>query len=210
VRCLGILVQAPIPGRVKTRLAADVGDSTAAEVHWQIGRRVVGQSVAPGYRTTVWYTPASEGAFVREWLEGLGRFELRARPAGQFGERNAHAFARHFAEGARQVVIVDGDCPSVDRRIVRDAFTALSRCDVAVGPTTAGGCYLIGLNEPRPALLRGLRGPAFGPPPLAQLKSRARGMGLILRVLRPLRDVRTLQDARLLGLLKTKSTLDQT
>ena len=170
---------------------------------------MVQQSIGAGFHTTVWYTPASEGKFVREWLEGLGRFELRGRAAGQFGERNALAFARHFAAGARQVVIVDGDCPSVNRSIVRDAFTALSGADVVIGPTTAGGCYLLALNELHPALLRGLRGPAFGPPPIAQLQSRARGMGLTLRVLKPLRDVRTLQDARLLGLLKTKSSLDQ-
>jgi glycosyltransferase A (GT-A) superfamily protein (DUF2064 family) len=41
VRTLGIFAQAPIPGRVKTRLVA-----------------------GSGYRTIVWFTPPTEGAFV--------------------------------------------------------------------------------------------------------------------------------------------------
>jgi len=201
VRCLGVFVQAPIPGRIKKRLAEDVGPSAAAEVHWQIGRRIVSQVAGSGYRTTVWFTPPSEGAFIREWLEGLGRVDLRPQAAGNMSARLAHAFARHFADGARRAVIVSGDCPGINRRAVTEAFTALGGCDVVLGPTSIGGAYLIGLNEPQPALFRGLPG---------QIRRRAAVEGLSLRVLRPLREVRTLQDARVLGLLKSQSTIDRT
>jgi glycosyltransferase A (GT-A) superfamily protein (DUF2064 family) len=203
-------MQAPIPGRVKLRLAEQVGPSAAAEVHWQVGRRVVARVVGPGYRTTVWFTPSSEGAFVREWLDGLGRVEWRAQAVGQLGERLAHAFARHFAEGARRVVLLAGDCPGVDRRLVAGAFAALSACDVVLGPTPSGGCYLLGLKAPQPALLRGLRGTAGGPPLLPQARARARAAGLRLRLLRPLREVRSPQDARVHGLLPSRSTIDGT
>ena len=196
-----MFAQAPIPGRVQTRLAEDVGPSAAAEVHWQIGRRIVAQVAGSGHRTTVWFTPPSESAFVREWLEGLGRVELRPQSAGTLGDRLAHAFARHFADGARRAVLVAGDCPGVDRRLVTEAFTALSACDVVLGPTSAGGYYLVGLRAPHPGLFRG---------PVARLRTRAVGTGLSLRLLRPLRAVRTLQDARLLGLLKSRSTIDGT
>jgi len=208
VRCLGIFVQAPIPGRVQTRLAEDVGPSAAAEVHWQVGRRIVSQVAGSGYRTTVWFTPPTEGPFVQEWLEGLGRVELRPQAAGPLGDRLAHVFARHFADGARRTVILAGDCPGIDRRLVAEAFSALSACDVVLGPTPAGRCYLVGLNEPQPVLLCGLRGTAAAP--LAQAKARAVAAGLRLRLLRPLREVRTLQDARVLGLLKSRSTIDGT
>jgi len=77
VRALGIFAKAPIPGRVKTRLAADVGPSAAAEVYWQMGFKIVATTAGLGYRTVLWFTPADEAAFVREWLERAARLEFR-------------------------------------------------------------------------------------------------------------------------------------
>jgi len=208
VRALGIFVQAPIPGRVKTRLAEDVGPSTAAELYWQVGRRVVTNVAGSGYRTIVWFTPPTEGAFIREWLDGVGRLELRPQGGGSVGERLAHAFARHFADGAQRALVIGTDTPGIDRRLVTDAFTALGGADLVLGPTTKGGVYLIGLRGPQPALFRGA--PWASASALAQLKARGDAARLALRVLRPLQEVETLQDARVLGLLGGGSTIDGT
>lgn len=205
MRALGILAQAPVPGRVKARLAAEVGPSAAAEVYWQIGRRVIAAVATPGHRTTVWYAPAGEAAFIREWLDGVGRVELRPQPSGTLGARLAFAFARHFHDGAARrgggVVIVGSDCPGVDRRVVSEGFTALTRCDLVMGPTLDGGYYLLGLREPAPELFHQVR---WGTGAVAaQTRARAATLGLRVQLLRPLRDVDTAQDARALGLLTT-------
>ena len=200
MRAVGILVQAPIPGRVKTRLSDDVGPSAAAEVYWRVGRQVVGATVGAGYRCIVWYRPAGEGPFVNEWLEGLGRFELRPQAHGTLGQRVNAAFARMFADGAPTAVLVGSDCPGVDRRVVTEAFTALGAADVVMGPTLDGGYYLLALRPPALALLAG---PDWRTGTLAaQARARAAALGLRMRQLRPLRDVDTARDARLLGLLK--------
>ena len=73
MRALGIFAKAPIPGRVKTRLAADVGPSAAAEVYWQMGFKIVATTAGLGYRTVLWFTPADEGAYVRERNEDFVR-----------------------------------------------------------------------------------------------------------------------------------------
>lgn len=208
MRALGIFAQAPIPGRVKTRLAEDVGPSTAAELYWQVGRRVVTNVAGSGYRAIVWFTPPTEGAFIREWLDGVGRVELRPQGGGSLGERLAHAFARHFADGAQRALIIGTDAPGIDRRLVTEAFAALGAADLVLGPTTKGRVYLIGLRGPQPALFRGVRWANASA--LAQLKARADAAGLARRVLRPLQEVETLQDARLLGLLAGGSTIDGT
>jgi rSAM/selenodomain-associated transferase 1 len=205
VRALGILAQAPVPGRVKQRLADEVGPSVAAEVYWQVGRRVVAAVAAPGLRTTVWYAPAHEAAFVREWLEGVGRIELRPQPTGTLGARLVFAFGRHFQDGAARggggAVIVGTDCPGVDRRLVNEAFTALNRSDLVIGPTLDGGYYLLGLRTPAPDLFRDVR---WGTGAVAaQTRARAAALGLRTQLLRPLRDVDTARDARALGLLTT-------
>lgn len=200
MRALGILATAPIPGQVKRRLAEEVGPSTAAEVYWQCGRRVVAASAGSGYRTIVWYRPAHEAAHVREWLEGLDRVELRPQTSGNLGSRLAAAFGRHFAEGADRVVLIGTDCPGVDQRLVTEAFTALGTADVVLGPTLDGGYYLIGLREPQPGLFQDI---SWGSSvTLAQTRARARALKLDFRLLPPLRDVDTAQDARAWGLLK--------
>ena len=208
MRALGIFARAPIPGRVKTRLAEDVGPSTAAELYWQVGRRVVTSVAGSGYRTIIWFTPPAEGAFAREWLDGLGRVELRPQASGALGERLAQAFGRHFADGAARAIIVGTDCPGIERRHVTEAFAALDAHDIVLGPTQGGRAYLIGLREPQPALFRGVSWTSAAV--LAQMTARAAGAGLVPRLLRPLREVDTLQDARVLGLLPGGSNIDGT
>ena len=161
-----------------------------------------------GYRTLIWFTPPDEGAFVREWLEGLGRVELRPQGSGSIGERLVQAFARHFADGARRVIVVGTDCPGVQRRHVVEAFAALDGHDVVLGPTQAGRVYLIGLREPHGALLRDVYWSSAAV--LAQLRARALDAHLAPHLLRPLREVATLQDARVLGLLRGGSNIDGT
>lgn len=199
VRALGIFVKAPIPGRVKTRLAEDIGPSGAAEVYWRLGRQVVGAAAGPGYRTTVWLTPAREEPFVREWLDGVGRVTYRPQAGASLGDRLTNAFGSEFADGARRVVIIGSDCPGVDRRVIQEAFTVLGERDVALGPALDGGYYLIGLAAPQPALFRGI---SWSTAAVAvQTRARARALGLSCHVLPPLRDVDTERDARVLGLL---------
>lgn len=211
VRALGVFAKAPVPGRVKTRLAADVGPSAAAELYWQMGRRVVAATVGSGHRTTVWFTPPTEEAFVRQWLDGVGRLDLRAQVGPSLGARLAHAFGCHFAEGARRVVIIGTDCPGVDRRVVNAGFTALATHDFVLGPALDGGYYLVGLRAPHPSLFQGIAWSSAAV--AAQTRTRARALGLSCKLLRPLRDVDTARDARTLGLLGPPSanpTIDPT
>jgi len=201
VRALGIFAKAPIPGRVKTRLAADVGPSAAAEVYWQMGFKIVATTAGLGYRTVLWFTPADEGAYVREWLERAARLEFRPQAGRDLGTRLTHAFARHFAEGAKRVVIIGTDCPGVSRHLIHQAFTALGRRDVVLGPALDGGYYLVGLAAPQAALFRGISWSTGTV--AAQTRTRAHSLGLSCHLLRPLRDVDTARDARAVGLLRS-------
>ncbi|MGH7699921.1 MAG: TIGR04282 family arsenosugar biosynthesis glycosyltransferase [Gemmatimonadales bacterium] len=200
MRALGILAAAPIPGRVMPRLADDVGPSAAAELYARVGRGVIAAVAGSGYRTILWFTPPTEGAYVREWLDGLGRVELRPQAAAGPGARIHHAFTRHFGDGARRVVVVTTDCPGIERRTVTQAFAALAQHDVVLGPTTGGGCYLVGLRDPHPELVHPI--PWETAAALPQTRAHARALALSVHLLAPLRGLETLQDARVLGLLK--------
>jgi uncharacterized protein len=198
-RSLGVFAKVPVAGRVKTRLAQDIGSAAAAAVYRRLGRQVVAAVAGPSYRTIVWFTPPGGGDIVRTWLDGLGAAEFCPQVGGHLGTRLVHAFARAFAAGDSAVVIIGTDAPGVNRRIVAAAFRALRTHDVVLGPSLDGGYYLIGLTAPQPALFRAI--PWSTGDVLRATEARARGAGLALTLLAPLRDVDSAEDARALGLL---------
>jgi rSAM/selenodomain-associated transferase 1 len=207
---LGIFAKAPTAGRVKTRLARDIGAAAAAAIYRRLGRQVLAATAGPGYRTIVWFTPPDGRDAVRTWLDGLGAAAFYPQVGGNLGTRLAHAFGRSFAEGNDAVVIVGTDAPGVNRRVVTAAFRALRRHDLVLGPSLDGGYYLIGLSAAHPALFRSIPWSTKGV--LRATEARAKELSLNCRLLAPLRDVDTAADARALGLLRgfVGPTIDRT
>ena len=58
--------------------------------------------------------------------------------------------------GARAVVLVGADSPTLPVEYVERAFAELERADVVLGPATDGGYYLIGVGPARPPLFEGV------------------------------------------------------
>jgi len=198
---LGVFVKAPVAGRVKTRLAADVGSRRAAGLYRGMGRAILAGCVHPGaYRTVVWFSPPGAQRSVRTWLKGLRVSAFAPQGDGGLGVRLSVAFRRHFREGARRVVVIGSDCPDVDRGSVTRAFAALDVCDVVIGPAGDGGFYLLGLRAPAAGLFRGVAWSTDTV--LDQTLANAGRLGLECSLLPTLRDVDTVSDARALGLLR--------
>lgn len=196
---VAVFVKAPVAGRVKTRLAAEVGVHHAAEIYRSLGRRVVAACIGRAHDTTVWFAPARERQAVRQWLDSLDVGSIRAQVSGTLGMRLSAAFAQHFQEGASRVIGIGSDCPDVDADIVSQALAALDEHDVVIGPAHDGGYYLIGLRAPVPQLFHGIAWSTEAV--LHQTLTRARQLGLSPALLPTLRDVDTLADARAMGLM---------
>jgi rSAM/selenodomain-associated transferase 1 len=204
---LAVFVKAPEPGRVKTRLAHEIGAEEAAALYRRLGRAVVSQCTANDrHRTVVWFAPVEGGAAVRSWLNDLGVADFIAQRSGGLGQRLAGTFGRHFRAGARRVVVIGSDCPDVDRSVVQGAFAALEHSDLVLGPSEDGGFYLIGLAAPAPGLFRRV---AWSTPAVFDQTARnAQRLGLSVSTLPVLRDIDTVADAQVLGWLAT-STVDR-
>lgn len=198
---LGVFVKAPIAGRVKTRLAADIGPVAAAGLYRRLGRRMVKAAVSDEYETAVWYAPRGHGGgrLVRDWLRGLGVHRFHPQAEGALGDRLLAALGRHLRAGARRVMIIGSDCPGVDRRVIREGFAALDDHDLVLGPARDGGYYLIGMKALHEPLFRGIHWSSAAV--LSETRAAARDLGLSCHLLRPLRDVDTLADARAMGLM---------
>lgn len=197
---LGVFVKAPAPGRVKTRLAAEVGVHSATQIYRDLGRRIVSACAGAGHEMVVWFASADARPVVRDWLQGLSVAAYRAQVPGTLGARLSAAFQRHFDDGAHRVIVIGSDCPTVDASVVTQALAALDEDDLVLGPSHDGGYYLIGLRAPAPQLFRGIAWSTEAV--LEQTLERARQLALSTVQLPTLRDVDTASDARAAGILR--------
>jgi rSAM/selenodomain-associated transferase 2/rSAM/selenodomain-associated transferase 1 len=187
-----VFAKAPVPGRVKTRLAGELGTEGAAELYRRMGRLVVDRVRSGPWRTRICYDPPGEEASVRRWFGDGGDLEFRPQSGGDLGHRMAEAFAEAFGPGPwpPPVVVIGTDAPALDRDLVAEAFAALDSAhgpDLVLGPATDGGYYLLGLRSPEPGLFRSI--PWSTDRVLGLTLERARELSLAHALLRPLTDV---------------------
>ena len=195
-RTLIAFAKVPRPGRVKTRLAAAIGDTEAASLYRVMGRRVLDGVRGGDYRLVAYIDPANELARARDWLGETG-IDFKPQAGDDLGERLADAFRREF-QRARHVCAIGTDAPAVDRRVVERAFTELSNNDLVLGPALDGGYYLIGLSGYQPELFRGV--PWSTERVMAETLARARALVLRTATLEPLPDIDTVEDLERAGI----------
>lgn len=191
-RAVGVFAKAPTPGKVKTRLAADIGALRAAEIYRTMGRATVDGLRDGAYRLIVFGDPPDAPSLesIARWL-GPDDIEVRAQSGGDLGTRMAAAVEEALAE-SDEVVLVGTDIPGIDRGTVLEAFARLGSHDVVVGPATDGGYYLVGLTRPRPELFADIEWST--PRVLPETLKRIEAAGLAVALLEPKSDVDTVDD----------------
>jgi hypothetical protein len=194
-RTLIAFAKVPRPGRVKTRLAAAIGDAEAASLYRAMGRRILDGVRGGDYRIAVYIDPGNELAAAREWLGAVG-VDFRPQRGDDLGERLADAFRREF-QRARHVCAIGTDAPAVDRAVVERAFAELSTNHLVLGPALDGGYYLIGTTGYRPELFREV--PWSTAEVMTVTLARARALELRTAALEPLPDIDTVEDLERAG-----------
>lgn len=181
MRRLAIFARAPVLGRVKTRLAADVGAEAALAAYRKLLALTLARLGPPndGFRAELWVE--GDSATLRDWEQ---RMPLRRQPQGDLGERMAAA----FADGVN--VLAGCDIPQISADYVRTALAALADADLVLGPTEDGGYCLVAMNEPQPQIFAGI--PWSTDAVLAATLDAASGLEVVL--LNPLWDVDVAED----------------
>ncbi len=184
-----IFAKAPIPGRVKTRLALRIGLREAAELQAAMlldTAHVVGHAPA-GRRPADAYCAAAEPEDVPRLVALLPReFTVMRQGAGDLGARLARVFAELLPRGA-PVLALGADCPDLTPDLLQLALDGLARADGVLGPAVDGGYWTIGLARFDAELFRDMPWSTAG---LAE-RSRRRfaERGLALEELPELRDL---------------------
>lgn len=141
-----VVAKAPVPGRVKTRLAADVGDRVAA----RLASAALLDTIAAAVEAvgTARCRLALEGDLTQavdgsELVHALAGWTIVPQCGGALGERLAHAHA-----GVRGPVVQIGmDTPQVTAGLLADVLTGLDRSDAVLAPAMDGGWWALGLRD---------------------------------------------------------------
>jgi rSAM/selenodomain-associated transferase 1 len=191
---LALFAKLPVPGQVKTRLAAETSSQFASDVASaflldQLDR-LLPQADHLLCSTLLAFDPVDAGvAFAR--LIG-DRCRLVPQSPGDLGQRLAAFLTDQFREGAERVVILGTDSPTLPPGFVDQAFRALEQAEVVLGPAMDGGYYLLGCARCLPPIFDGIAW--GGSRVLAETIARLTDPTWRVALLPPWYDVDTLDD----------------
>jgi rSAM/selenodomain-associated transferase 1 len=191
-RALVIVGKAPKAGRTKTRLSPPLSPTEAAELYRGFLQDTAAMAVRLGWERVTLIHPAESGASGALGSLLPQSITLQSQTGVGLGAALADAFRTHLAEGFRRVVLVGSDNPTLPAEIVVRAAEALSKCDLAIGPSADGGYYLIGMSRPHLGVFERITWSTSVV--LGETLERARELGLSVEVLPEWYDVDTADD----------------
>ena len=152
MRTLGIFAKQPVPGRVKTRLAADWGNDRAAELYECFVRDLLEKFAAIGDRRVIGFAPSTEEA--QQWFDAVSKESAASgggwshwpQPESDLGGRIAAFFEAWTDSPEHRTILIGSDSPSLPVDYLDQAWQLLEENDCVIGPATDGGYYLIGFQ----------------------------------------------------------------
>ena len=188
MRRLIVFTRYPVAGQSKTRMIPLLGPPGASRLQVAMtGHTVLNARVACDQLGAALEVRFAGGTLrrLRRWLGAGTPYQPQGR--GDLGGCMFRAFLDSHNAGATATVLIGTDCPALTPDILAQAYAALARSDVVLGPAADGGYYLIGMREPHAALFEGM---TWGTETvLRDTLSRAERSGLTVNWLPPLSDV---------------------
>ncbi|MGJ4790096.1 glycosyltransferase [Leptospira koniambonensis] len=152
---LNIFLKNPVPGKVKTRLAKDIGEEAALEVYQALVEKTRSACKDLDVPKVLWFdsylpNPSDLGSW------GHSPLLIRKQEGKDLGEKMRNAFLYCFQNGSGPAILIGSDCPELDLLHLKEAFQIIDHKDVVLGPAKDGGYYLVGLKSDTPELFHGI------------------------------------------------------
>lgn len=178
---LFIFAKAPLMGKAKTRLAADIGKVHALRVYRGMCAKILREVEDPRWDAVLYVTP---DRFMQAEFGGLWPIDM-PRAVQKDGDLTAR-LARAFSLKA-SIIAVGTDAPQIKKRDIAAAFKALKTNPAVFGPADDGGFWLIGLNGPvQQGLFEDIRW--SHPETFADMKAKLEGHVHLIRTLMDVDD----------------------
>jgi rSAM/selenodomain-associated transferase 1 len=190
---LAVMVKAPIPGTVKTRMVPPLTHEQAAELFQALLLdQLEHLTRLAEVDLYVAFTPVEAKALIEAVVPAS--FQCFHQTGDDLGERMHEVFVELWRRGHRNLVLIGSDLPVVPLVFLRDAFKILERQDrqLVFGPSEDGGYYLVGMNQPTPEIFDGMSW--SHDQVLAQTTEKVTHLGIDFRLLPGWFDLDTIKD----------------
>jgi len=138
-----VFTRNPALGKVKTRLAKTVGDKTALEIYTFLLEKTRDIAAKVTADKAVYYSVKIKENDI--WDATI--FQKHQQVGKDLGIRMLHAFKNGFETGYEKVLIIGSDLHDLTADTIANAFLALDKNDLVIGPAEDGGYYLLGMNS---------------------------------------------------------------
>jgi rSAM/selenodomain-associated transferase 1 len=145
-RHLVVMARTPQVGRVKRRLAREIGAMAAARFYRALVCRQI-RSLANDPRWTLWLFVTPDRDTAHPAWRSTRHVVVRGQGQGDLGARMKRPF-RLLPPGP--LVLVGSDIPPMRPHHIWRAFHLLGRHDLVFGPASDGGFWLVGARRSRP------------------------------------------------------------
>lgn len=145
-KALIIFVRNPELGKVKTRVAAAVGNEKALDIY----KLLLLHTKEVADKTT-----CTKFVFYADYINSndlWNGYAKQLQAQGDLGLRMQQSFETVFAAGYQQVCIIGSDCFELSAAIIEKAWEALNNKDAVIGPAKDGGYYLLGIKKILPEI----------------------------------------------------------
>ena len=175
--------------KVKTRLAASIGDKKALQIYLNLigyTKKVIDPLCII---KQIWYSSWIENNDI--WDSKL--YVKRKQIEGNLGERISFSFKKAFEDSeVKKVIIIGTDCAEITTSLIKDAFVSLETHDFVLGPAMDGGFYLLGMNLFYPDIFHQIEWSTDTV--FSKIVNQMNALNKSIHVLPPLNDIDTLED----------------
>lgn len=138
-----IFTKNPVAGKVKTRLAKDLGDDKALEIYKFLLEHSAAFTSSVNAEKHVYY---SDSITVQDiWDNKIYKKKLQS--GAHLGKRMENAFKNGFEEDHEKIIVIGSDMYDIQAGDIEEAFRQLENHDYVIGPASDGGYYLFGMKS---------------------------------------------------------------
>lgn len=138
-----IFTRNPELGKVKTRLAASIGEENALEIYKHLLEHTRKVTLETNFDKRVLYSEEINTSDI--WNNHL--FQKKLQFGKDLGVRMYNAFKEGFDDGYKKIVIIGSDLIELESNDIKEAIKKLENNDIVIGPAQDGGYYLLGMKQ---------------------------------------------------------------
>ncbi len=142
---VALFVRHPVPGRVKTRLARDLGEGDACGLYRAMVTDILANTKVCGLPLYVFHDGQAADGLPLEWQNAAEG--AICQTGDSLGERMTTAFEYLFSIGRERVVLTGSDIPGIDAPLLQSAIASMADHDMVFSPAFDGGYGLVAARK---------------------------------------------------------------